>query len=90
MTVGRSSQRLDDPALADQVTGMDGAITTRTAGLQSRVTSNNKRVDELTDRSAAYEKRLRAQYTALDTQMAKLNDMSSYVSKITSMISSSS
>lgn len=77
-------------ALADQVTGMDGAITTRTAGLQSRVTSNNKRVDELTDRSAAYEKRLRAQYTALDTQMAKLNDMSSYVSKITSMLSSSS
>ncbi len=77
-------------ALADQVTGMDGAITTRTAGLQSRVTSNNKRVDELTDRSAAYEKRLRAQYTALDTQMAKLNDMSSYVSKITGMLNSSS
>ncbi|MBB3196527.1 flagellar filament capping protein FliD [Roseateles terrae] len=77
-------------ALADQVTGMDGAITTRTAGLQSRVTSNNKRVDELTDRSASYEKRLRAQYTALDTQMAKLNDMSSYVSKITSMLNSSS
>lgn len=77
-------------ALADQVTGMDGSITTRTAGLQTRVAANNKRVDELTDRSAAYEKRLRAQYTALDTQMAKLNDMSSYVSKITSMLNSSS
>ncbi|WP_431261116.1 flagellar filament capping protein FliD [Roseateles chitinivorans] len=74
---------------ADQVTGFDGSITTRTTGLQSRVTANGKRVDELNDRADAYEKRLRAQYTALDTQMAKLNDMQSYVSKITSMLSSS-
>lgn len=77
-------------AFADQVTGFDGSITTRKTGLQARVTANNKRVDELNDRAANYEKRVRAQYTALDTQMAKLNDMSSYVSKITSMLSSSS
>ncbi|WP_416757862.1 flagellar filament capping protein FliD [Roseateles sp. So40a] len=77
-------------AFADQVTGFDGSITTRTTGLQARVTANGKRVDELNDRADAYEKRLRAQYTALDTQMAKLNDMQSYVSKITSMLSSSS
>ncbi|WP_431287403.1 flagellar filament capping protein FliD [Roseateles chitinivorans] len=76
-------------SFADQVTGFDGSITTRTTGLQSRVTANGKRVDELNDRADAYEKRLRAQYTALDTQMAKLNDMQSYVSKITSMLSSS-
>ncbi len=73
-------------AFADQVTGFDGSITTRTTGLQSRVTANNKRMDELNDRAASYEKRVRAQYTALDTQMAKLNDMQSYVSKITSML----
>lgn len=77
-------------AFADQVTGFDGSITTRTTGLQSRVTANNKRVDELNDRAAAYEKRVRAQYTALDTQMAKLNDMQSYVNKITSMLGNSS
>ncbi len=77
-------------AFADQVTGFDGSITTRTTGLQARVTANGKRVDELNDRADAYEKRLRAQYTALDTQMAKLNDMQSYVNKITSMLSSSS
>jgi len=76
-------------ALADQVTGMDGSITTRKNGLQARVTANGKRVDELNDRAANYEKRVRAQYTALDTQMAKLNDMSSYVSKITSMLGNS-
>nr|WP_297532386.1 flagellar filament capping protein FliD [uncultured Roseateles sp.] len=75
-------------SFADQVTGFDGSITTRTTGLQSRVTANGKRVDELNDRADAYEKRLRAQYTALDTQMAKLNDLQSYVNKITSMISS--
>ncbi|SEL45791.1 flagellar hook-associated protein 2 [Roseateles sp. YR242] len=77
-------------AFADQVTGMDGSITSRTAGLQSRVTANDKRVDELNDRAASYEKRIRAQYTALDTQMAKLNDMSSYVSKLSAMLTSSS
>jgi len=76
-------------AFADQVTGFDGSITTRTTGLQSRVTANNKRIDELNDRADSYEKRVRAQYTALDTQMAKLNDMQSYVNKITSMLSSS-
>lgn len=76
-------------AFADQVTGFDGSITSRTTGLQSRVTANNKRVDELNDRADAYEKRIRAQYTALDTQMAKLNDMQSYVNKITSMLGSS-
>ena len=76
-------------AFADQVTGFDGSITTRTTGLQSRVTANGKRIDELNDRADSYEKRVRAQYTALDTQMAKLNDMQSYVNKITSMLSSS-
>ncbi|MDH0865128.1 flagellar filament capping protein FliD [Mitsuaria sp. GD03876] len=76
-------------AFADQVTGFDGSITTRTTGLQSRVTANGKRIDELNDRADAYEKRIRAQYTALDTQMAKLNDMQSYVNKITSMLGSS-
>lgn len=77
-------------AYADQVLGTDGSLTTRQSGLKSRVTANDKRVDELTLRAEAYEKRLRAQYTALDTTMAKLNDMSSYVSKITSMLDSSS
>lgn len=76
-------------SFADQVTGFDGSITTRTTGLQSRVTANNKRVDELNDRADSYEKRLRAQYTALDTQMAKLNDLQSYVNKITSMLGTS-
>lgn len=77
-------------ALADQVTGFDGQITSRTNGLQSRVKSNDERVDAINDRAASYEKRVRAQYTALDTQMAKLNDLQSYVNKITSMLPSSS
>lgn len=77
-------------AFADQVLGTEGSITTRTKGLQDRAKSNDKRVDEMEDRITAYEKRVRAQYTALDGTMAKLNDMSSYVSKITSMLTSSS
>lgn len=75
-------------AFADQVLGTDGSVTTRTKGLQDRATSNGKRMDEMEDRITAYEKRVRAQYTALDKTMAKLSDTSSYVSKISSMLGS--
>ena len=68
-------------SFADQVTGFDGQITTRTTGLQSRVTANNKRVDELNDRAANYEKRVRAQYTALDAKMASINTLSTYMTQ---------
>jgi flagellar hook-associated protein 2 len=66
---------------ADQVLGIDGTLNSRTEGLRSRIDLNQDRQDRLTDRVAMVEKRLLAQYTALDTQMSKLNGLSSYITQ---------
>jgi flagellar hook-associated protein 2 len=72
-------------AMADNLLGIEGSLTTRTAGLNTAVTNNQKRQETLESRSSLYEKRLRAQYTALDKSMATLNAQGGYV---TQMISS--
>lgn len=68
-------------ALGDQVLGVDGLVSTRTNGIQSNLNRNSARQSDLSDRAAQYESRLRAQYTALDTQLSKLNSLSSYVTQ---------
>jgi flagellar hook-associated protein 2 len=67
--------------LADSFLSVDGSLSTRAEGLRARLDSNKNQQDKLTDRVAQTEKRLRAQYTALDTQMATLNGLSSYVTQ---------
>ena len=59
----------------------DGSLTTRTDGLSAALTRNQKDQAHFNDRLTATEKRLRAQYTALDATMAKLNGVSSYVTQ---------
>ena len=61
--------------------GSSGSVTTRTAGLADELTKNQKDQDSLTLRLAGIEKRMRAQYTALDATMAKLNSTSSFVTQ---------
>lgn len=68
--------------LADNMLGFEGSITNRTAGLNKAVKDNQKREDEMDARVALYEKRLRAQYTALDKQMSQINGTSSYVTQM--------
>ena len=68
-------------AMADQVLGIEGSISTRTEGLRKRIDLNQDRQELLEDRIAMMEKRLRAQYTALDRQMASLNSLSNYVTQ---------
>jgi len=68
-------------ALGDQALGTDGGLAARTAGLNSTLKLNSERQDAITDRMTATEKRLRAQYTALDTKMAGLNTLSTYISQ---------
>ena len=67
---------------SDNLLGVDGAVTTRTGGLQKSIDNNDKRQQQLQDQVDAYEKRIRAQYTALDAAMAQLNTQSSYVSQM--------
>ena len=67
--------------LTDQLLGADGAVSTRQEGLRRLKTSNQDRQEALEDRIALTEKRLRAQYQALDASMAKLGNLSNYVSQ---------
>lgn len=62
-----------------QVLGADGALTSRTEGLQDRLKSNQSQQDRLEQRIALTEQRLLRQYTALDTQLGQLSGRSSYM-----------
>lgn len=75
--------------LASQVTGTDGAISTRTEGLKSSIERNTDRIEAMEARVELYEKRLRAQYTALDTSMAQLNTLSDYVTNMVAQLNKS-
>lgn len=74
-------------ALADQFLGIDGSLSTRQEGLRRRIDLNQDRQEMLEDRIAMVEKRLRAQYTALDRQMASLTSLSSYVAQQMTLLS---
>lgn len=63
----------------DQMLGTDGALTTKTDGLNTSLTLNQKQQDALNSRLALTEARLRAQYTTLDTNMSKLNALNTYI-----------
>ena len=76
--------------MADSFLSIDGSLSTRADGLRTRLDSNKSQQDKLTERVAQIEKRLRAQYTALDTQMATLNGLSSYVSQQVAQFNKSS
>jgi flagellar hook-associated protein 2 len=64
-----------------QALGVNGLVTTATSGLQAQLTSNGNQQSDLSNRISAYQTTLVAQYTALDTQIAQLNALSSYVTQ---------
>ncbi|WP_457326528.1 flagellar filament capping protein FliD, partial [Roseateles sp. P5_E11] len=66
---------------ATQILGTDGAITNGQSSLQKRIASNDATIDHMQDSLTLTEKRLRAQYSALDTKMSQLSALSSYVNK---------
>lgn len=65
----------------DGALSTDGRLTSRQSGIQKQIDNNNKRQDQLEDHSSQTEARLRARYSALDTQMSKLNGLSAYVTQ---------
>jgi flagellar hook-associated protein 2 len=67
-------------AFADQALGLDGRVTSRQSGLKTSIDNQGKSAERLENKVSLTETRLRARYTALDTQMSKLNSLSSYVS----------
>jgi flagellar hook-associated protein 2 len=58
-----------------------GAVSNKEKALQSKLDVNTKEQTKVNDRAAATEARLRKTYSALDTKMASLNALSTYVSQ---------
>ncbi len=68
-------------SMADKATTVDGALYSRTAGLQGELSRNQKQQDDMQTHLDATQARLTAQYQALDTTMSKMTALSSYVSQ---------
>ncbi len=67
--------------LADAALGSDGVFQSRTDSINASVTRNTKSQDAMQKRLAITEARLNHQYSALDTKMASLNNLSSYMNQ---------
>lgn len=67
--------------LASAVLGVDGALTTRQQGLQRSIDLNEKQQAEISARIDQMRARLTKQYQTLDTKMASLQALSSYVTQ---------
>lgn len=67
--------------LNDTYLSADGSLASRTDGLSTQLTRNQKSQDDLNVRLAGIEKRMRAQYNALDARMAQITSSSSLVSQ---------
>jgi flagellar hook-associated protein 2 len=65
--------------LGDAALGTDGTFEARNASLKDRISRLDKRQEQMQNRLEQTEKRLRAQYQALDTNMARLSGLSGYV-----------
>ncbi len=61
-------------------TGIGGSVSTHSAGFQKAIDQNTKAIDKFNAHIADYQKQLLARYTQLDTSMASLNGLSTFVS----------
>jgi flagellar hook-associated protein 2 len=68
-------------ALADKATSVDGSLFSRSDGLKGELSRNQKQQDDMQTHLDATQARLTAQYQALDTTMAKMSALSSYVTQ---------
>ena len=65
-----------------------GSVSNKAAALQKELDTNSTDQTRVNDRAAAFEARLRKQYSALDAKMASLNALNAYVSQqVTTMVS---
>lgn len=67
--------------VASDLLGIDGSLTSRSDGLNDKLQRNQKAQDRMEDRLAQTQKRIEAQYTALDAKLGTLNSLSSYVTQ---------
>lgn len=68
-------------ALTKGMTDFEGTFETKNNSLNAQKKSNTKAQERVNDQATAFEARMRAQYTALDTKMASLSTLSAYMSQ---------
>ncbi len=73
-------------AMGDAMLGIDGVISTRTDGLNQRIETNQDQQDSLQNRLAQTQRRLLAQYTALDARLGQMSALSAYVTQQMAML----
>ena len=66
----------------DKLLSFDGTLNTKTDSLERTLKSNSAEQAKVNTRADTLEKRLYAQYSALDTKMASLNALNAYVSQM--------
>jgi flagellar hook-associated protein 2 len=59
----------------------DGALTAHSDGINKAIKALQKQEDAMSQRLSTRETALRAQYTALDTQLSSMSSMSSYLTQ---------
>lgn len=67
--------------LTKNMTDFEGTFDAKTNSLNAQKKSNTKAQERVNDQVAAFESRMRAQYTALDTKMASLSTLSAYMTQ---------
>lgn len=77
-------------AFADGLLAFSGGLNNKVDALAAETKRNAAEQDKVTARAAAVEKRLRTTYTALDTKMASLNALSTYITQQVEVWNSSS
>jgi flagellar hook-associated protein 2 len=75
--------------IATAALGVGGMFDSMSTGINDSLKRNSQAQSDMQDRLAATEARMRAQYTALDTQMSQLNGLSSYISQQISLMNKS-
>lgn len=67
--------------LTTELLAADGNLTTRTEGLRKLLTQNSEKQTRLEERVERYQQRLTQQFTAMDSNLARLNALNSYVTQ---------
>ena len=68
-------------AFASQMLSFEGLLENKASALGASVKRNTSDQERVNDRAAVVEKRLRAQYTALDAKMGSLTALNSYIAQ---------
>lgn len=67
--------------LTTEMLATGGSLTTRSEGLRKLITQNSEKQSRLEDRVERYQARLVQQFTAMDSNLARLNALNSYVTQ---------